>query len=137
MSKQIVLCLVSLAASAYIMPAQSTTGTISGIVTDSTGASVAGAKITATELATNVARSSRSASDGSYSILFLPVGAYRVEVNTPGFKKFERSGIVLEVNRNARVDAALELGALTETVVVTADVAIVETSNPTLGQTVN
>ncbi len=134
MGKIIVLYLSCLSSLAL---AQSTTGTISGTVTDSSGASVARARITATELATNVSRSSTSAPDGSYSILFLSVGAYRVEVNAPGFKKFERTGVVLEVNRNARVDAALQLGALNETVMVTADVAIVETSNPTLGLTVN
>src|SRR5207245_7915099 len=94
------------------------------------------AKITATEVATNVSRSTRPAPDGSYSILFLPVGTYRVEVNAPGFKKFEQTGIVLEVNRNARVDATLQLGAVSETVEVKADAAMVETAVPTLGQTV-
>ena len=53
-----------------------------------------------------------------------------------GFKKFEQTGIVLEVNRNAKVDAVLQVGAVTETVEVTADAAMVETTNPALGQVV-
>src|SRR5262245_7104295 len=116
--KRIGLLLVCLFASAsiHLASAQSTTGTISGNITDSSGAAVASAKVTATEVSTNVARSIRSATDGNYRILFLPIGTYKVEVNAPGFKKFEQTGVILEVNRNARVDVALQVGALSETV---------------------
>ena len=106
--KRIVLmlsCLLALASTHFAL-AQSTTGTISGNVTDASGAGVPSAKVTATEVATNVTRSVQSAPDGSYSILFLPIGAYKVDVNAAGFKKFEQTGIVLDVNRNARADAA-------------------------------
>ena len=116
--------------------AQGTTATISGNVTDSTGATIAGAKIVATNLGTNNPQTATSASDGSYSLLFLPIGDYKVEVTAPGFKKFERTGITLDVNRNARIDAALQVGAMTESVEVTGDAPIVETSVPGLGQTV-
>ena len=61
---------------------------------------------------------------------------YKVEVSAPGFKKFERTGITLDVNRNARIDRALQVGAMTESVEVTGDAPIVETSVPGLGQTV-
>ncbi len=114
---------------------QGTTATISGTVSDTTGASVAGAKVTATNLGTNLAQSANTAGDGSYSLLFLPVGNYKVEVNATGFKKFDQSGIILDVNRNARVDAVLQVGAMTESVEVKADAAIVETTVPGLGQT--
>ena len=129
-------CLFALGSS-HLAWSQSTTGTISGNITDSSGAAVASARVTATEVSTNVARSVQSATDGSYQILFLPIGTYKIEVNSSGFKKFERSGVVLEVNRNARIDAALQVGALTETVEVKADAFMVETTVPTLGQTVN
>jgi hypothetical protein len=129
-------CLFALAVF-HLALAQSTTGSISGAVTDSSGAAVANAKVTATEISTNNARGVVSATDGSYQILFLPIGTYRVDVNAPGFKKFEQTGVVLDVNRNARVDASLQLGALSETVEVKADAAMVETTVPTLGQTVN
>ncbi|MDQ6758935.1 MAG: TonB-dependent receptor [Acidobacteriota bacterium] len=117
--------------------AQTTTGSISGKIMDVSGAAVANAKVVATELATNVSRDTTSSSDGSYSLLFLPVGSYRVDVTVTGFKKFEQTGIILELNRNAHVDAALQLGGVSETVEVKADAAMVETSNPALGLTVN
>src|SRR4051794_7572183 len=116
--------------------AQGTTATISGSVTDGSGSAIAGAKVTATSLQTNVTRDQSTQSDGSYSLLFLPIGTYRVEITAPGFKKFEQTGIVLEVNRNAKVDAVLQVGAVNETVEVTADAAVVETTNPALGQIV-
>src|SRR6476646_7271062 len=89
-------CLIALA-SIHTVRAQSTTGNIAGTVTDTSGAPVAGAKVSAVNMETNVARSTSSLQDGSYSILFLPVGTYKVEVNVSGFKKFEQSGVVLEV----------------------------------------
>src|SRR3954447_18838465 len=100
-------CLLALAG-VHLALAQSTTGTISGNITDSSGAAVANAKVTATEVSTNVARSVQSATDGNYQILFLPIGTYKVEANAAGFKKFEQTGVVVEVNRNARVDTALQ-----------------------------
>src|SRR5438105_789057 len=87
-----------------------TTATIYGTVYDSSGAPVPNAKITATNLATNVQRTQATAQDGRYSLSFMPLGTYKVEVDAGGFKKFEQTGIVLDVNRNARVDATLQLG---------------------------
>ena len=81
---------------------QGTTATISGSVTDPSGAAITGAKITATSLETNVSRTGSSQADGGYSLLFLPIGTYKVEVDASGFKKFEQTGMVLDVNRNAR-----------------------------------
>ena len=63
------------------------------------------------------------------------MGNYKVEINATGFKKFDQTGITRDVNRNARVDAALQVGAITETVEVSADASMVETSVPGLGQT--
>ena len=117
--------------------AQTTTGTISGKIMDGSGSAVPNAKVIATELATNLSRDTNTGPDGVYSLLFLPVGAYRVDVSAGGFKKFEQTGIILELNRNARVDAALQLGGVSETVEVKADAAIVETGNASLGLTVN
>jgi hypothetical protein len=115
---------------------QGTSATIAGNVTDPSGAAVAGAKVIGTNLETNVARTVTTQPDGSYSLLFLPIGTYRVEVGAPGFKKFEQTGIVLDVNRNAKIDATLQVGAVSDTVEVTADAAMVETTQPALGQIV-
>lgn len=117
--------------------AQGTTATIYGTVTDSTGAVVPGAQVTATHIETNVSRATNTDNDGRYSLPFLPVGTYRLEATAAGFRKFEQSGIVLEVNRQARLDAVLQLGALTETISVTGDAPLVETGNTALGLTVN
>src|SRR5512141_775684 len=117
--------------------AQGTTATIFGSVKDSSGAAVVAAPLNAVNIETNVSRSTQTGNDGAYQIMFLPVGTYRVEVNAAGFKKFEQTGIVLDVNRNARVDAALQIGQLTETVEVKADAPLVETRVPALGLTVN
>ena len=111
---------------AFLSPAsaQVNTASILGIVKDNSGAVVPGAKVVAVQTDT-------------YSIGFLPLGAYRLDIDARGFKKFQQTGIVLDVGRNARIDATLEVGSLTESVQVTADAPLVNTSNATLGRTVS
>jgi hypothetical protein len=139
MSKRSIFLLFALlsilVASAASVAAQVTTVTISGNVNDTAGAVIPNAQVTAINTETNFSRSATTDSSGQYSIQFLPIGLYRIEVTATGFKKYVRSGIVLEVNRNARIDPALEAGAVTETVSITSDAPLVETSNATLGQT--
>src|SRR5579859_7881163 len=89
--------------------------------THSSGSPIPRARVTATNTETNVSRNATTAQNGSYSVLFLPVGTYRVEVNVTGFKKFEQTGIVLEVNRNPKVDAVLQVGAVNEVIEMKAD----------------
>jgi hypothetical protein len=127
---------ILLAAAAVSAFAQGTTATISGNVTDASGGAVATATVTATNLATNTARTATTGQDGAYSLLFLPIGTYKIEIGAPGFKKFEQTGIVLDVNRNAKVDALLQVGNAVDTIEVTADAAMVETTQPSLGSTV-
>ncbi len=126
-----------LLASVAPLAAQGTTATISGTVHDPTGAIVPGVQVKATHLETNVSRIATTNQEGRYALPFLPVGTYRLEASAPGFKTFEQTGIVLDVNRNAVVDPVLQVGALTETVAVTADAPLVETTTPALGQLVN
>lgn len=116
--------------------AQVTTATIFGTVTDSTGAVVPNISVLATNTGTNLSREASTDESGQYSIRFLPVGTYRVEVNASGFKKFQQTGILLELNRNARVDPVLEVGTLTETVAVTSDAPLVNTTDAAIGRTV-
>jgi hypothetical protein len=130
-----VIFLAALAATAAY--AQVTTASIFGTVTDNTGAVVPNAEITVTNVDTNVTRTAKSDSAGQYTVPLLPTGTYRVTISSTGFKKFEQSGIVLDVSRSARVDATLEIGALAETVSVTADAPLVNTSNASIGRTVN
>ena len=116
---------------------QSTTATILGTLRDSTGALMPGVNVTATNTDTNFSRRAQSDATGRYMIQFLPVGTYRLEVEAAGFKRFVQSGILLEVDRNARIDPVLEVGAVTESLQVTADAPLVDTTKVALGQTVS
>jgi len=111
-----------------LLQAQVSTATILGTVNDSSGAVVPKAQVTAINVDTNVARSTETDQVGQYSIPFLPTGTYRVEVTSGTFKKFVQTGVVLDVGRSARIDPVLEIGAVTETVSVTADAPLVNTT---------
>src|SRR5262249_9794563 len=116
--------------------AQVPTGTILGTVKDAQNAVVPGANVTATNLGTQFSRSAVTDAAGEYALRLLPVGNYQVEVSIPGFKNFTQTGIVLEVGRNARVDATIELGGVSETVSVVGDWPLVDTTSAALTRTV-
>ena len=116
--------------------AQVATGTILGNVKDTSGAAVPTAIVTATNLGTQFARSTTTDSAGQYALRLLPVGQYKLEVSLTGFKGFTQTGIALEVGRNARVDAVIEPGGVTEVVSVVADAPLVETNSSSLSRTV-
>ncbi len=116
--------------------AQVETATMFGSVSDKSGAVIPGAQVTAKNVETGFSRSATTNDRGEYSIKFLPVGTYRVEARAKGFHTFAQNGAVLDVQRNARVDAVLEVGSVTETVTVTSDVLQVNTFDPSLGRTV-
>ena len=101
-----------------IVAAQVTTATIVGNVTDSGGANVTGAQVTARNVETGLIRSTLSGDEGAYRLEFLPVGKYSIEVSYTGFKKALLNDIVLQVNDTARVDVALSVGQVTETVMI-------------------
>src|SRR3989440_2631745 len=98
--------------------AQVTTATIVGTVTDPGGAIVPGAQVMARSLDTGLTRTVTSSDAGTYRIEFLPVGKYNVEVTYTGFKKALVSDVVLQVNDTARVDVALNVGQVSETVTI-------------------
>jgi Carboxypeptidase regulatory-like domain len=116
--------------------AQIATGTILGNVKDNSGAAVPGASVTATNLGTQASRTGVTDAEGQYSLVLLPVGNYKVEVTLSGFKNFVQTGILLEVGRNARVDATIEPGTVQEVVSVVADSPLVETNTSSLSRTV-
>lgn len=117
--------------------AQVNTSSIFGRVTDSTGASIANADVIATNLATNQSRATQTKANGQYLLDLLPIGKYQVEVKAPGFKRFIRDGIVLDVNQNAYIDTVMDIGAVTETILVTAGAPLVNVDNPQIGRTVD
>ena len=105
---------------ARVSKAQVVTATLTGEVRDSSGAPVAGAAITATQASTGASRSTTSTANGVYNLAYLNPGAYRVDVEVKGFKKFSQENINLDVSTVARVDAVLTPGDVNETVEVTA-----------------
>jgi hypothetical protein len=117
--------------------AQTATATILGNVRDTSGATVPGATVTATNLDTAFSRATTTDGDGQYALQLLPIGKYRVDVTLDGFKNFAQTGVTLEVGRNARVDATIEPGAIAETVTVVGDSPLVESNTAALSRTVN
>jgi len=121
-----------------IQPAhgQAATGRIIGTVYDQQGAIVPDAKVTVTNVATRISNTTTTRGDGTFEVLNLPIGAYRVEAEHAGFNKVALSDQELQINQSLRVDITLTLGATSETVTVEAQAPIVETENPTVGGTI-
>src|SRR5215472_12287162 len=91
--------------------AQSDRGTITGTVADPAGAVVASAPIEARNTETGILYQAETSTTGNYTLVQLPVGTYEVSVTVPGFKKYVRQNILVEVAQTARIDVALEVGA--------------------------
>ncbi len=119
------------------LPAQTATGTILGNVSDSSGAAMAGVAVRATNTLTQQVRNGISDNSGNYVISDLTVGQYTVMAEQPGFKLFVHAGIILDVNRNARVDVKLDVGAVSERVEVTGDAPVVDTHQVQMGSSVD
>ena len=109
---------------------------ISGSITDPSGAVIAAAQVTARDEATGIIYTQKTTDAGLYSFPSLPLGPYSVTVEAPGFKKYTKSGNVLEVGTPLTVNVALEVGASTDTVSVEASAEALETSNASIGNVV-
>jgi len=107
---------------------------LTGTVTDNTGAVVVGAAVVARNVATGVTFPATTNQTGTYAIPFLPPGEYELTCEFTGFKKFSQAGLVLETGFSRNIDIRLEVGAITETVSVTAATPLLETTNSTVGQ---
>jgi hypothetical protein len=113
------------------------TGTITGTVTDPTGAVVPKTRITVVNEATNAVRNAETNGDGDYTVALLPPGRYRVTAESTGFRKSIFSDVTVDVDQTARVDFALVVGAATEEVKVNDTPPAIQTDTSTLGQVVN
>src|SRR6516165_6364110 len=111
----------------YAVFAQSDRGTITGAVSDPAGAVVAGAAIEARNVATGAVYPVASSATGNYTIAQLPAGVYELSVNVPGFKKYVRAGLQVEVAGTDRIDITLEVGSATESVTVEAAAPLLKT----------
>src|SRR6202051_4296847 len=129
--------LLALLAGSFQVCGQGSNGEILGAVTDQSGGNVVGATITITDVARGIPRALTSDQAGEYVASDLTPGTYTVRVESKGFKGFERQNILLEVGKEVRVDAVLQTGSATETVTVTEDVPMVDTTTTTLGGTIS
>ena len=116
--------------------AQTTSTSILGTVTDASGASISGAKVTATNVKTSVPSTTVTTDTGDYAFPLLDIGEYQVSVDHPGFRAEIRKGILLQVNEKVRVDFRLQVGSQTEQVTVTAEATNLRTDEASLGGTV-
>src|SRR4051812_7418176 len=107
--------------------AQSQVGTLVGNVRDETGGAIPGATVTAREVRTNISRTAVSNDAGNYTFTNVASGMYRIEGELVGFKKFTRDNVEVNVNTTVRVDIALSVGALEESVTVTGEAPMLQT----------
>src|SRR4051794_40987488 len=117
--------------------AQSDLSSITGSLKDSSGGNISGAKVTVRNESTGITREATTNESGNYIVSNIPAGRYTVTVQAQGFKKYERTGNLLDANLPLGVDIVLEVGALTESVTVSAEAAVIQTESATLGVTVD
>ena len=131
------LCVVALSLGlAASAAAQSVSGTILGTVTDSTGATVAGAKVTIVNEGTGLTRVLTADSNGEYTAPALPTGHYTITSEMTGFKTVALSNVEVGVDQRVRINIKHEVGAMTESVSVTAETPLIQTASSELGTTV-
>ncbi|MCL4402700.1 MAG: carboxypeptidase-like regulatory domain-containing protein, partial [Acidobacteria bacterium] len=117
--------------------AQDARGRILGRVMDSSSAVIPGAELVATHLEMNTHVTARSNEAGNYELPFLLPGTYRVEVKAQGFKLYTRQPIEVRVGDSITLDVTMELGDITQTVSVTAEVPLLESASASISSTVD
>jgi Carboxypeptidase regulatory-like domain/TonB dependent receptor len=117
--------------------AQSTAGRVLGTITDQSGASLSGASIVITDTQRGTARSLTTGATGDYAVPDLIPGMYKIHVEAKGFKSVERPSVTVEVATDVRADFALQPGNVSETITVTEDVPLINTTSSTLGGTLS
>jgi hypothetical protein len=124
--------------SLFHVSAQVDTASLTGLVTDSTGAVVPGARVVATNKSTNLASETVTTEDGYYTITNLRPGLYTIDVEKDGFKRESKTEVKLSVDQRARLDFALSVGAVSETITVTSDTSVaLQRSDASLGNVVD
>ena len=126
-----------LLASVIALYGQGTSGQITGSVTDASGAVIAGATVAAVNDGTGLKRDAVTNEQGNYLLSPLPPGVYRVSVTKTGFRSVARTSLTLAVDQTVRMDIALELGTVSETVEVSATGAQVDQDTSALGQVID
>ncbi len=137
MSRYLPVLLISVCLCGHLVSAQVTTGTISGVVQDSSGAVIPGVSVTVKNLDTGIARTLTTDEGGRYIAPDLSLGNYEVAAQLPGFQTEVRSGITLTVGRAAVVNFALKVGQISDKVTITGEAPLVESTTATLSSLVD
>ena len=119
------------------LAAQTTYGTVSGQVTDSSGAAIADAHVTLTNTGTGEKRTQTTGSDGLYGFVNLFAGHYRVDVEKDGFKRISRPDVVVELQQTSRIDLAMQVGQVTQTIEVSGETPLLQSDTSSLGQVID
>lgn len=119
-----------------VASAQTIRSTLTGSVVDRDGGIVQGAAVTATNVATGISTAAKTNEVGIYTFTALQPGEYVVEIQQPGFKRFVQAGVVLQIAQATRLDAALEVGAITEEIRVAAEAPMVRSTSSELGHVI-
>ena len=133
-----IFCVLLLCLCAAVTRGQTTRGSLNGLVKDAAGAAVAGAAVTARQVATGLEARSTTDAEGAFVFASLAVGVYNVRIEATGFKRAEVQQVVIEVSTPAKLNVALEIGTVAEEVVITTESQeVVNTTSPTLTNVIN
>src|SRR5580693_5238154 len=121
---------------ALTLASASITGSISGVVTDKSGAVISSATVVATDTLTGVQTTQKTDSKGFFNLPTLAVGTYNLEITQVGFKTYRQIGIVIDANSALRVDASLAIGSISEKIEVNTEAAQVETTSTQMGEVI-
>src|SRR5215813_4607635 len=136
--RSVLIAIFALSLIGSVALGQVTRTSLSGLINDQTGAAVSGAKVTAKHVATNEEFQTTTDAQGAFIFPSIPLGKYSVKIEAAGFKRLEAQDVTLEVGVPAKLSLAMEVGQVSEAVVVSGEAQeVVNTSNPTLTSVIN
>ncbi|HTB91332.1 MAG TPA: carboxypeptidase-like regulatory domain-containing protein [Candidatus Sulfotelmatobacter sp.] len=133
---ELALCLCIAGLFSKPLAAQTTYGSIAGTVSDSSGAAIADAQVTLTNLATTEKRVAQSGSDGLYAFVNLLPSRYSIVAEKTGFKRVTRPELIVEVGQSVRIDVTLQVGDVNQTIEVTSETPLLQAETSSIGQVV-
>src|SRR5882724_7889328 len=135
-SLMVVLSVAFVLSTCSFLQGQSTYGSITGAVTDPSGAAIADAQVTLTNLGTLEKRTQATGNDGLYTFVNLFPGRYKIEAEKTGFKRITRPEVVVDVQQAVRIDLAMQVGDVTQSIEVTGETPLLQPETSSLGQVV-
>src|SRR5262245_11801021 len=136
--RSVLIAMFALSLIGSMVLGQATRTSLSGLINDQTGAAVSGAKVTAKRVATNEEFQTTSDAQGGFIFPSMPLGKFSVKIEAAGFKRIEAQDVTLEVGIPAKLNITMEVGQVSEAVIVSGEAQeVINTSNPTLTNVIN